>query len=763
LTMLLDLGLPKIVLINNWRLRLWYNITFVLAAFTVIILCVGVEAWTSLNKMSSRVHAQLWAEEHTNTDRFVAAYRDVVSRKDNLCEKHGLYDYQLDEAGQWMYVNHTCVKICEPEVANADCYLGPELVREDHGHVFFATEMHETIFKTDTPGSKMKSSRYWVPLEDAYHVHLGYSYNVPQHEVRSMNNLWTAEGFSGTSSADTLTVILDVAGKPQKKVTPNGGGVPLSLKELLHFAGRTNWLNEAQKELGRNRKHGAAVPEGPVGRLTGIQINLRIRCHNAANVPRSLGADGWHGAVCTAQVEPTVPNWVWERATHERGGHTRHVLYHGVLVRVETEGALRIFDLKAMLVFLVESVVLLSLPASVFRFIATSCLGHLSRLYEGVLNQRFSLSQHVASTAMHLISSSVTFKKLSDTEDGISLSKMTRATADVLRDFSELSTAELNAFVLFSFTVALDVRNNRYTNYSKMHDMTVRAAEKMRQTRIFSRSGQTISGYPGTADPFDSVIYKRINAASFLVAYSIQQMVAVDHIVKLFSKERKVGILERYFLPSFVRERVLDAQSFVQGDMSPEASAISLAKETSMSQSIFPSGYLPKEHSMSSDSSLPSSLMHGKLSFSQNSDMLTTDGQGSVQNCIIPRYEQLFHETLTHLQALQHVICTNGLHEQVSAAIQDCRGAGLSTLDLIRRVQSEEAITVNSLSCRSVVNLSHGHPGCQEHASKHGAPRAPHTTISRVRKPDGDNKCSQLDEDLSTDVCTDIYPEVAEV
>jgi len=321
-------------------------------------------------------------------------------------------------------------------------------------------------------------------------VRFGYSYDVPRHEIRGFSNLWTANGFSGTSSADTLTVILDATGKPRRRVLPDGGGISIKMKELLEFAGRTNWLYEAQVELGPNYKEGAALPEGPVGRLTGIRVTLQIKCYNPTNVPHFLGAQDWLGPVCTVQTEPSIPNWVWMRLTHSRGGCTRHVKYHGVIVSVEAEGALRIFDLKAVLTFLVESIVLISLPSSLFRFIATGCLGHLSRIYEGVVNQKFSLSQHIASTAMHLMSSSVSYNKLADTEDGISLSQMARTIPNSLQDFHELGIGEVNAFVLFCFTVALDVRNNKFTNYSKTQSMRKMAARNIRQLCSFSRDAQ---------------------------------------------------------------------------------------------------------------------------------------------------------------------------------------------------------------------------------------------------------------------------------
>jgi len=164
---LLDLGLPKIVLINNWRLRLWYNIAVFIMAVVVVLLCAEVQAWTTVNKMDRKVHSQVWAPEPTDTQRFHAAYKNLGSRAQNLCKQSGLYDFQLDRNGDITYFDHSCVRICEPGLVRPDCYLGTELVHEGDSQVFFPTEMFETVFGSDNHTSSPRTSRYWVPVEDA--------------------------------------------------------------------------------------------------------------------------------------------------------------------------------------------------------------------------------------------------------------------------------------------------------------------------------------------------------------------------------------------------------------------------------------------------------------------------------------------------------------------------------------------------------------------------------------------------------------------
>jgi len=94
-------------------------------------------------------------------------------------------------------------------------------------------------------------------------------------------------------------------------------------------------------------------------------------------------------------------------------------------------------------------------------------MGHLSQIFRGVLNQQFSLTQHMASTAIRLMSTKAVYEDLADTEDGISLESMTNKIVSPLKHF-DLNDQEVFAFILFSFMVALDVRGRKYVKH--IHD-----------------------------------------------------------------------------------------------------------------------------------------------------------------------------------------------------------------------------------------------------------------------------------------------------
>jgi len=509
----------------------------------------------------------MWASEATATDRFQKALQRVRSQSGNLCDVRGLYDYQYDPAGEWLYFNHTCARICASFASGPDCFLGTELVQESFNDILFVTEIKQTIYEQATDGRTLSSSssRYWTPVEDAYSFNLGYSFHVPEHEVKTMNNLWSAEEFIGSSALDTYTVVLDADGERRRVVPPASNNLAFTVKELLQLANKQDWLDSEQPGLGRNYKEDATKPLGPIGRLTGVQINLRVRCYNPVNVPAVARIKGYYGPVCTLQVAPAADGWVWRRVTDALHGRTRHVLYHGVLVHVESDGALRTLDLSALISFLVESVVLLQMPASFFRFLATRCLGDLSRIYEGVLDQRFSLAQHVASSAMYLLSCSTSFSQIADAPAGLSLPEMSTRVANTLADFHELSSAELKAFVLFCFTIALDVRHNRYTNYRKASSLKKKVFHQFHKLRGGTNKYESLDEY-GTEHEVEHIMDKHIGSGAFVIAASIQQKVAIDHVVRLFDKDRKIGLLEKFFLPRWIREHVLRLHSFACSD-----------------------------------------------------------------------------------------------------------------------------------------------------------------------------------------------------
>jgi len=105
------------------------------------------------------------------------------------------------------------------------------------------------------------------------------------------------------------------------------------------------------------------------------------------------------------KMKPAPPNWIARQQVDFVSGQVRFHWFHVILVRVTFTGSVHHFDFIVMLEFLTTAIILLGLPARAMRFLVSHCLGHMSEVYFGVLNQEFDLPQHVAFSAINATAS----------------------------------------------------------------------------------------------------------------------------------------------------------------------------------------------------------------------------------------------------------------------------------------------------------------------------------------------------------------------
>jgi len=281
---------------------------------------------------------------------------------------------------------------------------------------------------SDEQHSKRPQTRQkWFAVEDAYYLMFHYKFNF--FHLSYGNLLWLPPLISASSEVDCKTVILDSNGRPYRHILPSHNGVRMSLKELLRTSGRPNWLEEEQAKLGANLKHDTLQRNGPVGRLSGLELTLQILCFNGMNVPSSLSSPDWNGkAVCSVQVIPSPSRWVQKSlrsALPKRSSWELRVSeQRGIRCLFATDGEVRYPSLASALRYFAQGLVLVQLPAKCFRVFMLYFLGHMSLIYGSVLDHRFSLAQHVTNAAVKLMSTSVCFSRLADTDNGISLPQM---------------------------------------------------------------------------------------------------------------------------------------------------------------------------------------------------------------------------------------------------------------------------------------------------------------------------------------------------
>jgi len=420
------------------------------------------------------------------------------------------------------------------------------------GSIFYGTHLQRTRFIDGDRGTP-HISNFWLPVEEAYTYNFQYSYSVSQEELQSLNNLWMAKGFRG-SSVDTPTVILDHKGARRMEHRPSHTPISFSVMELLDLAGHSDWLDEEQPKLGTNHLERTGLEKGPLGRLTGLEIDVKLNCYSSRRVPRHLHIDDWHGSVCSAQIQSAPPSWVFKDNFWHRGDAYYYTRLHGIKVNVKTQGEIFVFDFPTIFEYLVECIVLIEIPKRLCGVLASYCLGKLSKVYAGVLVERFDLSQYFATSVMKFLCAIKMHEWLADSNQGISLMHMSELVGKASRSFgtAEFEAADIAAFNKYTFRVGCDIRGNGYTNYSKRASVA---------RRIVSITGptSTIAGWLrglGWSRQSDNTVHSQhhIPLSEFLVASFHNERIALDDMVELFSRKRRPSLLERFFQAGVLRD-----------------------------------------------------------------------------------------------------------------------------------------------------------------------------------------------------------------
>jgi len=288
----------------------------------------------------------------------------------------------------------------------------------------------------------------------------------------------------------------------------------MTFNELMTYAGRSDWLDDGQAALGRNTYAGARISDGPTGRVTGFEIDIRLSCFGHLFFPRP----------CTAQVIAKPPQWVGKRFHEEFAEIKRITMQYGVSVRVFASGTAKVFSVSMLMAFITEAIVLMALPAKLLGFIVQSCLGHLSKVYRHVLNQKIVMHQQIGSIAMQLMAASTSFNSFA-AEDGLSMQRTYHRLKESLKDFAELDDSDIKVFSTLAFLVSCGAANHR------------KVVDLVHQKAAFEKTAQE----------------KRIDLKEFVTAFSATGMTHMEEIATLFARERRVGLLERVFLPYFLR------------------------------------------------------------------------------------------------------------------------------------------------------------------------------------------------------------------
>jgi len=291
----LKLTVTKSVVVENDRLRVFYNqIFYVVAGFMLAQLYV-LQLWSKTTDVSDSIMFSLWTEEPTYISRVIA---DMNRAFPPLCNDTREYDFEFKDGDLiWSYIDYQCRSVCDPYYSAHNCSLWKDLVVADEHSLFFVTEQELTIWPSSSTGAHNNSARrknFLIPYENHYSFTLMYSWDVHSHPLKSISNLWLATGSSADSNHDAITLMLGLSDKIHRRVSPTPGGIHINVQELLGLAELGGKLDSPQEELGPNI---LKTSKGPARRITGLELILELTCYEPNNVPVRY-ADGSDSAVC---------------------------------------------------------------------------------------------------------------------------------------------------------------------------------------------------------------------------------------------------------------------------------------------------------------------------------------------------------------------------------------------------------------------------------------------------------------------------------
>lgn len=554
--------LPKFVELANLKLRiLYYTVQFVFVSL-VIAKFVLTEQWSNTWSLDRHMAGEIWINPMDQ-----ARLREVWLEQSSslFCADPGRVDYQWDADGHYKYVNHSCYPPCfdgEPDPSGGCVHVGDIHAQESQSQLFFATQFSEHGPQEGAPRMA------FVPLETASGLSFTYEYAMPR------PSLWGAK-FSewgvhekphmilASSSSNVLTVIQGADRSVARVVRPGPSPIQFDISEVLELAGRGAFLDSVNEAAGVNR-HPSATLNGPIGRITGLHIDLHVDCrqHLEARLPidEHWSGNAWEGNVCYVRVEQS-PTKQWSSSeqrgvTGLSGEPSVRRFQHGIRVAFVFGGRFSFFDMEFLILQITSSIVFLFFPKKIIFFFACNMLGHLSKIYRDALIEDFSLAREVARITARILSTSVSFIELEEEPDNldpdlgtpepfISRETLDEQMREVLaKRNSVLDENELRSLIDFCYDSLLGINSmsHKSTFQSFRRDVgELRDITSSQQSAIFAgRSGAGIDS--GSAVDID--VFSMCCASSPSMNF--------DNFVGLFDSNRRMHVLERTFTPQYL-------------------------------------------------------------------------------------------------------------------------------------------------------------------------------------------------------------------
>jgi len=530
---------PKHVQVSNPRLKMVYYIGLLLVGTLLGIKLWVYKDYASIIAIGRDIDVTTWVPTPPadKLDSISAAVK-----ASSLCTQPHRADYMWGTG--YNYTNHKCIDVCGSQSYGSGCLYPNELyIDEGPSQKFFVSHYSQEVFSPN-PSERSPAKHFINTALEAMSITLSYSVWISP-DVKK--NTFPPPSAMEEQPA-VSTIILNSQGEQTETLRPSGKGIEVSISYLLKLSGRADWLDNPQPRAGANVLPDAFYPQGPLGRISGIAIDVDVACYNSQGIPRGLDTSGIEtsNGVCTAQVRPSTQPWTIKDVTLHSGTTLRRRVNHGIRVRIRTRGEFRHPDVFSIMNFIVSCLVLMRVPLMFTQFITTFLLGHLSDMYNRVIYERFDFGEQVAGMSARIMANSVAFLELEDSVGGFSKKRMAERLKESLRECKEMDADEINSFVDFCFHAM--VNHKSYSSDESLH------------SEIITAFGVNSGG----SQEFEDENHTRINIDSFMIACSSSDMIGFGDVVTLFDRNRKISCFEKWATPAYIKRNVFDVVASIE-------------------------------------------------------------------------------------------------------------------------------------------------------------------------------------------------------
>jgi hypothetical protein len=504
----------------------------------------AVRGWQNPTVLESAAAEQAKTPWCTNPHdyNFVA---DFLDKHDFLSD----YDFQ--------FTNHKCAAICSHSTVDREsCMHPPETwIKEGKNELMLLTAVRDRIYHAN---GTAESKAFLLPFAEFLSVAFKISYEELDRTILRLGH--TARSVTGRvlKSADFAypTKFISSCGETIKEISP-GEDLVLSVPELFALVCHKGYLDAIQPSAGTNLASGAKYATGALGRIVGVEIAVSIFIN-----------DDTRSAEVSARLIPVTFVGGTKSETFREGDGIKMRLreYNGIRVRLTSDGIQTVFDLNNVILNVSALVVYLSLPIIIIKFFAVYGLGHLSKIYRGVVYSKFNIAVECGAMATRLMGSSATFHQLEDVADangdgilgdtGISRKVMKAYVTDVMQHRGKtLDAEEISQFVELAFN-EVDIDINPEAADTAWGNIKAAIIDYLDIDATHHHKNEDRLG-PAC-----------INIDEFNMAFHSAFPISFDSVVKLFDKDRRQSFLERAFTPDKLKQALTKAkfEKFEHGD-----------------------------------------------------------------------------------------------------------------------------------------------------------------------------------------------------